>query len=122
MFLRKLLVMVVPLLLAAALCLLFPVLSGLGFWSNVFKGVLLGIALALLLPLSGASRRKEPFAALLAVPLVTLVLVVLYQYLASIDALNVPVLNMLATTEGQVVLVECVFIGYMGTQAVRTKR
>ena len=122
MFLRKLLVMVVPLLLTAVLCLLFPLLNGLGFWSNVLKGVLLGIALALLLPLSGASRRKEPFAALLAVPLVTLVLVVLYQYLASIGVAQVPVLNMLATSQGQVVLVECTFVGYMGTQAVRTRR
>ena len=122
MFLRKLLVMTVPLALTAALCLLFPALSALGFWSNVLKGVLLGIALALLLPLSGASRRKEPFAVLLAVPLVMLVLVVLYQYLAAIGAVHIPVLDMLATTEGQVVLVECAFIGYMGTQAVRTRR
>ena len=122
MFLRKLLVMVVPLLLTAALCLLLPLLNNLGFWSNVAKGVLLGIALALLLPLSGASRRKEPFAALLAVPLLLLVFTVIYQYLASIGAVSVPVLDMLATREGQVVLVECIFIGYMGTQAVRTKR
>ena len=122
MFLRKLLVMVLPLLLAAALCLLFPALNGLGFWSNVWKGVLLGVALALLLPLSGATRRKEPFAVLLAVPMVALVLAVGYQYLASIGAAHVPVLDMLATNQGQVVLVECVFIGYMGTQAVRTRR
>ena len=122
MFLRKLLVMVVPLLMTAVLCLLMPLLSGMGFWSNVMKGVLLGVSLALLLPLSGASRRKEPFAALLAVPLLLLVFTVIYQYLASIGAANIPVLNVLATTEGQVVLVECLFIGYMGTQAVRTKR
>ncbi|MCH5287782.1 MAG: hypothetical protein J1E43_10185 [Christensenellaceae bacterium] len=122
MFLRKLLVMVVPLLLAAALCLLLPLLSGLGFWSNVLKGMLMGIALALLLPLSGATRRKEPFATLLAVPLLLLVLTVIYQYLASIGAARIPVLDMLATSEGQVVLVECVFIGYMGTQALRTRR
>ena len=122
MFLRKLLVMVVPLLLAAALCLLMPALNGLGFWSNVLKGVLLGVALALLLPLSGATRRKEPFAVLLAVPLLLLILTVAYQYLSFLGVWNVPILNILSTTDGQVVLVECVFIGYMGTQAVRTKR
>ena len=122
MFLRKLLVMVVPLLMAAVLCLLMPLLSGLGFWSNVLKGVLLGVSLALLLPLSGASRRKEPFAVLLVVPLLLLIFTVLYQYLASIGAARIPILDVLATSEGQVVLVECVFIGYMGTQAVRTKR
>lgn len=122
MFLRKLLVMVVPLLLAAALCLLMPVLNGLGFWSNVLKGVLLGVALALLLPLSGATKRKEPFAVLLVVPLLLLILTVAYQYLSFLGVMNVPVLNILSTTDGQVVLVECVFIGYMATQAVRTKR
>ena len=122
MFLRKLLVMVVPLLLAAALCLLMPALNGLGFWSNVLKGVLLGVALALLLPLSGATRRKEPFAVLLVVPLLLLILTVAYQYLSFLGVWNAPVLNILSTTDGQVVLVECVFIGYMATQAVRTKR
>ena len=122
MFLRKLLVMVVPLLMAAVLCLLMPLLSGLGFWSNVLKGLLLGVSLALLLPLSGATRRKEPFAVLLVVPLLLLLFTVLYQYLSSIGVAKLPVLDVLATSEGQVVLVECVFIGYMGTQAVRTKR
>ena len=122
MFLRKLLVMVVPLMMAAALCLLLPLLSGLGFWSNVLKGVLLGVSLALLLPLSGASRRKEPLASLLAVPLLLLVLTVLYQYLAAIGVAKIPIFDILATTDGQVVLVECIFIGYMGTQAIRTKR
>lgn len=122
MFLRKLLVMVVPLLLCAALCLLTPLLDSLGFWSGVLKGVLMGVALALLLPLSGATRRKEPFAVLLAVPLLALVLTVVYQYLASLDVVHLAVLDALATGDGQVVLVESAFIGYMGTQAVRTRR
>lgn len=122
MFLRKMLVMVVPLLLTLALCLLLPVLNGLGFWSNVIKGVLVGVALALLLPLSGASRRKEPFAVLLVVPLLLLILVVIYQYLSAIGTASVPVLDILSTTDGQVILVECLFIGYMATQFVRTRR
>ena len=122
MFLRKLLVMVVPLLLCAALCLLMPLLGGLSFWGDVLGGVLMGIALALLLPLSGATRRKEPFAVLLAIPLLLLVLTVAYQYLASLDVIHLAVLDVLATGDGQVVLVECAFIGYMGTQAVRTRR
>lgn len=122
MFLRKLIVMVTPLLLAAGLCLLLPLFSGLGFWSNVIKGVLLGVGLALLLPLSGASRRKEPFAVLLWVPMLLLALTVGYQYLASIGAVNVPVLHMLMTTNGQTVLIESTFVGYMAAQAVRTRK
>ena len=116
MFLRKLTVIVVPLALGWALCVLFPLLSGLGFWSNVLKGLLLGAGLALLLPLSGAGRKKEPFAGLL------LMLTVGYQYLHSIGAASVPMLNILATTDGQVVLVECVLVGYMTLQSLRTRK
>ena len=122
MFLRKLTVMVAPLLLALGLCLLFPVMGGLGFWSNVLKGLLLGGVLALLLPVSGAGRRREPFAGLLWVPAVVLALVVGYQYLESIGTADWPALRLLTTRDGQVVLVECAFIGYMAAQCIRTKK
>ena len=122
MFLRKLTVMVAPLLLAAGLCLLFPVMGGLGFWSNVLKGMLMGVVLALLLPLSGAGRKREPFAGLLWVPAVVLALVVTYQYLESIGTVNWPVLSMLTTRDGQVVMVECALTGYMAAQCIRTKK
>ena len=122
MFLRKLTVMVAPLLLAAGLCLLFPVMGGLGFWSNVLKGLLMGVVLALLLPISGAGRKREPFAGLLWVPAVVLALVVTYQYLESIGTVNWPVLSMLTTRDGQVVMVECALTGYMADQCIRTKK
>lgn len=122
MFLRKLTVMVVPLMLCWVLCLLFPLLNGLGFWSNVLKGVALGMLMAMLLPLSGASRRKEAFAGLLWIPAALLALTVGYQYLSSTNMLNIPVLNVLSTTNGQVVLIESTFVGYMGTQCLRTRK
>lgn len=122
MFLRKLTVMVVPLLLALGLCLLLPVMNGLGFWSNVLKGVLLGVTLALLLPLSGAGRKREPFAGLLWIPALLLAAVVVYQYLNSMGMASLPVLDMLATRDGQVVLVECTFAGYMAAQCIRTRK
>lgn len=122
MFLRKLTVMFVPLLLVVAVCLLLPALSGLGFWSSVLKGVLLGVALALLLPLAGASRRREPFAGLMWLPTLVLVAVVAYQYMSSTGMASLPVLGMLNTQDGQVVLAECAFIGYMLTQCLRTRK
>ena len=122
MFLRKLTVMVAPLLLALLLCLLLPVMNGLGFWSNVLKGILLGVTLALLLPISGAGKRREPFAGLLWIPALLLAAVVVYQYLSSMSMANLPVLDMLATRDGQVVLVECTFVGYMATQCIRTRK
>ncbi len=122
MFLRKLTVMVAPLLLALLLCVLLPVMNGLGFWSNVLKGLLLGVTLALLLPISGAGKRREPFAGLLWIPTLLLAAVVVYQYLNSVGTLSLPVFDMLATRDGQVVLVECAFTGYMATQCIRTRK
>lgn len=121
MFVRKLVVIVVPLLLTALLCWVFPLLGGLGFWSNVLMGVGLGVCLALLLPLSGASRRKEPFAGLLWAPLLLLCIIATGQYLSSIQIV-IPVLDMFRTSHGSVVLVECAFIGYMAVQVIRTKK
>ena len=59
MFTRKLVVVIVPLLLVALLCQVFPLFDSLGFFSNVIQGALVGAALALLLPLSGA---RSPLA------------------------------------------------------------
>ncbi|MBQ7848974.1 MAG: hypothetical protein IJ343_04550 [Clostridia bacterium] len=121
MFLRKLVVIVVPLLMTALLCVVFPLLMGLGFWTNVLMGVILGASLALLLPLSGASKRREPFAGLLWIPLLLLIAVVTGQYLASVGV-EVPVLSMFRTGYPQVVLVESAFAGYMAVQVIRTKK
>ena len=121
MFLRKLTVIAVPVLLCAAVCMLLPLLSGLGYWSNVLKGAALGTALALLLPISGAGRKREPFAGLLWAPAVMLMLVILYQYLHSVGTVRIPVMEMLSTRDGQVVLVESTFAAYMAVQSIRTK-
>ena len=122
MFTRKLVVILVPLLLAAALCWLFPLLGTLGFFSNVLRGLLLGGFLALLLPLSGAGKRKEPFGHLLWVPALLLALTVAYQYGTVTFGWQLPLLSLLATQNGTVVLVECSFIGYMTVTCLRTRR
>jgi len=122
MFLRKLTVMIVPLLLAAGVCALLPLLGGLGFFSWALLGLVLGIALALLLPVSGASRIREPFAGLLWVPALLLTLAVAYQYLSASGTLIIPVLLLLHTTQNNVILIECTFIGYMAATCVRTRK
>ena len=53
---------------------------------------------------------------------VLLALVVGYQYLESIGTADWPALRLLTTRDGQVVLVECAFIGYMAAQCIRTKK
>lgn len=121
MFLRKLLVIFVPLLLAGLLCVALPLLLQLGFWTNVIMGGLLGLSLALLLPLSGASKRREPFAGLLLFPALTLLALVVVQYL-EYRGIAVPVLGVFRTSQPVVVLVECAFAAYMLTAVIRTKK
>ena len=121
MFLRKLCVVVLPLAMAALLCFLFPLLSGIPFWTEVFKGLALGVCLALMLHMCGALKKREPFAGLLWAPLITLIVVVLGQYLAVIG-IDLPVLSMLRTGDGNVILVESAFIGYLLVEMLRTRK
>ena len=121
MFLRKLCVIVLPLVMAALLCLVQPLMEAIPFWTEAFQGLTLGVALALVLPLCGATRKREPFSGLLWAPLTTLIIVVLSQYLAVIG-IEVPVLNMLKTGSGNVILVECSFIGFLAVQMIRTRK
>lgn len=121
MFLRKLVVILLPLLMAALLCLIFPLMDGIPFWTEVLKGVTLGVALALVLPLCGATKKREPFAGLLWVPLMMLIVAVLSQYLAVIGV-EVPVLHMLRTGDSNVILVESAFIGFLAVTLIRSRR
>ena len=121
MFLRKLLVMLGPLLLCAALCLGMPLIAGLGFFTQVLRGVALGGALSLILPLCGASRRRETFGKLLWVPAVILFVVLLYQYLTSAGMLRIPALTFLATSQPNTVLIESTLLAYLAGHLIRWK-
>ena len=121
MFLRKLVVVLLPLVMVGLLCLLLPVMAGIPFWTEVFQGLMLGVALALLLPLCGATKKREPFAGLLWLPLTALIVAVCSQYLAVIG-ISVPVLDMLRTGDGNVILVESTFIGYLLVTLIRTRK
>ncbi len=121
MFLRKLVVIFVPLLLTALLCVALPMLEGIPFWTEALQGAVLGLGLALLLPLAGASRRREPFAHLLWVPALLLFLTVICQYLLVIG-IQLPVVDVLRTTDSNVILAECAFLTFMAVQLFRTRK
>ncbi len=121
MFLRKLTVIAVPLGMLILLCLLMPLFASASFFGCVLLGCLLGIALALLLPLAGATRMREPFAHLLWIPAVVVLAVLFWQYL-SLTGVRAPLLDPLATTDGRVFLIEGAFMAYMITFSVRTGR
>ena len=122
MFLRKLTVILIPLGMVLLLCLLTPLLSSLGgFWGSLALGALLGLMLGLLLPLAGATRFREPFAYLLWVPTVLIMLVLLYQYLAT-QGVDLPLLRLLAVNDSRIITLESAFAAYMLTFSVRTGR
>ncbi len=122
MFLRKLIVIVVPLGMMLLICLCSPLFAGMdAFFGSLLLGLLLGCALGLLLPLAGATQLREPFAWLLFVPALITLLILLYQYLASLGA-DVPLLRLLNTRDSRVITVEGAFAAYMLTFSIRTGR
>ena len=122
MFLRKLTVLVLPLGMLLGLCLLIPFFSAMdAFFGSLLLGSVLGVALGLLLPLAGATRLREPFAHLLWIPAAVVLLILIYQYLASLGV-SVPVLRLLSTLDTRVITVESAFAAYMITFSLRTGR
>ena len=128
MFLRKLTVILVPLGMLLLLCLLLPLLFSLDwFFGGLFIGLLLGALLSLLLPLAGATRLREPFAWLLWIPAAVILLILLYQYLASVGAGNtLPVLRLLVVPKGSsgswIIAIEGAFAAYLLAFSIRTGR
>ena len=129
MFLRKLTVIMLPLAMLFLLCLAMSLLFNLDwFFGSLLIGILLGVLLALLLPLAGATRLREPFAWLMFIPAVVILLILLYQYLASINVGNdLPVLRLLDvagdyTARPFVLIAESAFAAYMLTFSIRTGR
>ena len=128
MFLRKLTVILVPLGMLLLLCLLLPLLFSLDwFFGGLLIGLLLGTLLSLLLPLAGATRLREPFAWLLWVPAAVILLILLYQYLASVSpSLQIPVLRLLSVQPGSsaswIVAIESAFAAYLLAFSIRTGR
>ena len=124
MFLRKLTVLLVPLAMLLVLCLLAPVFYSMSpYFGSLLQGALLGVLLALLLPLAGATKMREPFAWLLWAPAAVMLLVLLYQYLVSIGVGgNVPLLRLLAVSDSRIITVESAFAAYMLAFSIRTGR
>lgn len=122
MFLRKLTVLLVPLGMLLVLCLLVPLFGSMDkFFGPLLLGAFTGIMLALLLPLSGATKYREPFAWLLWIPSALILLILLYQFLALNQiGNNLPLLRLLATGDTRVIIAEAAFAAYMLTFSVRT--
>lgn len=122
MFLRKLTVLLVPLGLMLLLCLLIPLFGSMdAFFGPLLLGAVLGVMLALLLPLAGATRMREPFAWLLWIPAAVILLILLYQFLTTQQIVrDIPVLRLLMTGDTRMITAESAFAAYMLAFSVRT--
>lgn len=126
MFLRKLMAAVLPLVMCLALCALFPFLGktfpDLGFFGYVIQGLLMGLALALLIPLMGG-RRRDPFVGLFWVSIVGLAAVMTYQYLLIAGTIQAGIFAFLSVAgRNAAVLVESAFLGFLLTAVLRAGR
>ena len=122
MFLRKLTVLLAPLAMLMILCLLIPVFGAMDkFFGPLLLGAVTGVLLALLLPLAGATKLREPFAWLLWIPAAFILLVLVYQFLVSQGiGGDIPVLRLLATGDTRTISAESSFAAYMLAFSVRT--
>ncbi len=125
MLLRKLVAALGPLLLCIVACAAFRWLDGaLGagsFFAFLLKGVLLGAALALFMPLAGLSVRTNGLVPWLWLGAGLLLITLLYQYLETVGALHVPLLRAVLTINGQVVLIESAAMGYLAATSLLYK-
>ena len=95
------------------------------FFGSLLIGLILGVLLSFLLPLAGATRLREPFAWMLWIPAAVILLILLFQYLATLEpGLAVPVLRLLVVTRESagywIVAVEAAFAAYMLSFSIRT--
>ncbi len=126
MLLRKLVAALCPLLLCLVLCLLYRWLDGILaaglFWSFLLKGLLLGIALALIIPLAGLRCHSKGLQPWLYVGAGLLAVTLCYQYLETTNVVHSQLLLSLFTLNGQVILVESAAAGFMTITAMMVKR
>ena len=127
MLIRRLFVVLGPILMCLLTCLFFRWLDGLlaagNFFLYALKGIGLGLCVALLLPVAGLSVQSTGLTGFLYIAAGLLFLTLVYQYLETLGAVNWPALRAIISINGQVVLVESTVMGFLTlTAALRGKR
>lgn len=126
MLMRKLLAVFGPLLICLLTCTVYMWLdrwlpTG-SFLQYMLKGALLGLGLALVLPVAGIAARNTGLTAMLYIAAGLLAAILLYQYLETVGAVHWPALKALITVNAQVVLIESTAAGYLALTAALNRR
>ncbi len=121
MLMRKLLVVLGPLLLCLLCSVLFRWLDGLqaagSFFVFVLKGLALGVAIALVLPVAGIRTHNNGLTGLLYIAAGLLALALLYQYLETVGAVHWLALRAIFSLNGQVVLIQSAMLSFAALTA-----
>lgn len=114
MFLKKLMISVAPLIILALLCALFPLIpADWGFFAGVLRGLLIGLGLGALLPLTFGARKNPAVSKLLWFPVALLILLLLYQYLTYAGMLTIPALSFLNVVNAHQNMLETAFLAFL---------
>ena len=117
MLMRKLLVVLGPLMMCLLTCLIFRWLDGLlaagNFFLYAIKGVALGVCVGLLLPVAGIYTRNTGLTGWLYVAAGLLLITLTCQYLEAVRVVNWPALKAIISINGQVILVESTVMGFL---------
>ncbi len=123
--LRKLVAALCPLLYCILLAIVFRWLDSLAwlndFWGYALKGLLLGAAIALILPAGGVSSYMNGLQPWLAAGALLLLALVLLQYLCHTGLIRLTVLDLLGLNP-QLVLAEGTAIGFMALTVFLNRR
>ena len=126
MLMRRLLVVFGPIVLCLLTCVLFMWLDGWfpqgSFFLYALKGVCLGLAVALVLPVAGISTKSTGLTGMLYIAAGLLLLTLCYQYLETVGVVHVPALKATLSINGQVVLIESTMLGFLMLTAVLNRR
>jgi hypothetical protein len=121
MLMRKLLVVLGPLLLCLLTCTLFRWLDAMvtlgSFFQFALKGALLGVCVALLLPIAGIACHNTGLTGWLFVTAALLLVILTLQYLDTAGTLRWPLLRAVLGVNGQVVLAESTVLGFTALTA-----
>lgn len=126
MLLRKLVAALCPLLLCLLACAAYRWLDGVllasSFFSFLAKGVLLGILVAVLLPVAGVRSRSNGLIPWLFAGAGLLLLLLNYQYLETAGLVHSRFLLALLSINGQVVLVESTVMSFLCVTGLMNRR
>jgi L-cystine uptake protein TcyP (sodium:dicarboxylate symporter family) len=122
-FIKKLIILVTPLIVAALLCVVYPLIpEKWGFYAGLLRGLLIGLGIGSLLPLVFGARKHTAPRRLLWLPAGGLALLLLFQCLTHADMLRIPALSFLFSVSGSQCMLEMAVLTFLSSVLFITRK